>query len=66
LLEVDPKTLRRWLQRQQIPAPIPGIVNGRLCKCWTARDLAVIREFKKSGYWGKGIDRKTGKKAKKI
>jgi len=64
LLEVDPKTLRRWVQKKQIPAPIPGIVKGRLSKCWTEKDLTAIKEYKKSGYWGKGIDRKTGKKAK--
>ena len=64
-LEVDPKTLRRWVQKKQIPTPIPGIVNGRLSKCWTENDLAAIKEYKNSGYWGKGIDRKTGKKAKK-
>jgi DNA-binding transcriptional MerR regulator len=65
LLEVDPKTLRRWVQKKQIPTPSPGIVNGRLSKCWTEKDLTAIREYKESGYWGKGIDRKTGKKAKK-
>jgi hypothetical protein len=26
--------------------------------------LAAIREHKKSGFWGKGINRRTGKKAK--
>jgi DNA-binding transcriptional MerR regulator len=65
LLAVDPKTLRRWVRKRQIPTPIPGIVKGRLSKCWTEKDLAAIKEYKKSGYWGKGIDRKTGKKAKK-
>jgi DNA-binding transcriptional MerR regulator len=65
LLAVDPKTLRRWVQRKQIPTPTPGIVNGRLAKCWTERDFVAIKEFRKSGYWGKGINRKTGKKAKK-
>jgi DNA-binding transcriptional MerR regulator len=65
LLEIDPTTLRRWVRKKQIPAPVPGIVNGRLSKCWTEKDVAAIKEHKKSGYWGKGIDRKTGKKAKK-
>ncbi len=32
--------------------------------CWKDSDVVKIREYKKSGYWGKGINRKTGKKAK--
>ena len=65
MLETDPKTLRRWVRKKLIPAPVPGIVNGRLSKCWTDKDLAAIKEYKAVGYWGKGINRKTGKKAKK-
>ena len=64
LLGVDPTTLRRWIRKKQIPVPTPGIVNGRLSKCWTEKELAKIRVYKNLGYWGKGIDRRTGKKAK--
>jgi predicted site-specific integrase-resolvase len=64
LLGVDPTTLRRWIRKKQIPIPVPGIVNGRLAKCWKENELAQITEYKDSQYWGKGIDRKTGKKAK--
>jgi hypothetical protein len=64
-LEIDPTTLRRWIRKKLVPAPVPGIVNGRLAKYWTDKDLAAIKAYKNSGYWGKGIDRKTGKKAKK-
>lgn len=66
LLEIDRTTLRRWIRKKKIPAPIPGIVEGRLSKCWTEYEMAKIREHKAAGYWGKGIDRKTGKKAKRI
>lgn len=65
LLEIDRTTLRRWLRKKKIPAPTPGIVKGRLSKCWTEDELAKIREHKAVGYWGKGIDRKTGKRAKR-
>jgi excisionase family DNA binding protein len=63
-LEVDRTTLRRWIRKKQIPAPTPGIVDSRLSKFWTEKELTKIREHKASGYWGKGIDRKRGKKAK--
>jgi excisionase family DNA binding protein len=65
LLEIDRTTLRRWIRKKQIPAPTPGIVEGRLSKCWTEDEIAIIRGHKAAGYWGKGIDRKTGKKAKR-
>ena len=64
LLVVDITTLRRWIRKKQIPIPSPGIVNGRLAKYWKEDELAQIREHKESGYWGKGIDRRTGRKAK--
>lgn len=63
-LGIDRKTLRRWIREGQVPRPIPGIVNGRLAKIWTESGMAKIREYKVKGYWGKGIDRKTGKRAK--
>jgi hypothetical protein len=40
-------------------------VDGQLRKSWSAAELAEIHEYKKANYWGKGIDRRTGKKAKK-
>jgi excisionase family DNA binding protein len=64
VLEVDRTTLRRWIRKRQIPAPTPGIVDGRLLKFWTEKEMAKIRQYKVAGYWGKGIDRRTGKKAK--
>jgi excisionase family DNA binding protein len=65
LLEIDRTTLRRWIRNRKIPVPIPGIVEGRLSKCWSEDELAKIKEHKTAGYWGKGINRKTGKKAKR-
>jgi hypothetical protein len=63
-LGIDPKTLRRWIRKKVIPGPKPGIVEGRLSMCWRESDIAKIAEYKNAGYWGKGINRKTGKKAK--
>ena len=65
ILKLDRTTLRRWVREKQIPSPTPGIVGGRLLKFWTQEELAKIQEHKTTGYWGKGIDRRTGKKAKK-
>ena len=64
VLEVDRTTLRRWIKKKLIPVPTPGIVNGRLSKVWPEEDMAKIKEHIRKGYWGRGIDRRTGKKAK--
>jgi len=65
VLEVDRTTLRRWIRKKLIPAPTPGIVRGRLSKVWTEGEMAEIRQHIANGFWGKGVDRRTGKKAKK-
>jgi len=62
---VDRRTLHRWIAKKQIPIPKVEIVEGQLRKSWTAAEVAQIKEHKKTAYWGKGIDRRTGNKAKK-
>lgn len=66
LLGVDRKTLRRWVRKKKVAAPTPEIVGGRLSKCWTEADVARIRKYKIAEYWGKGINRKTGTRAKRV
>jgi DNA-binding transcriptional MerR regulator len=62
---VDRRTLHRWIAKSQIPRPKAEIVDGQLRKSWTDEEVTTIKEYKKTAYWGKGIDRRTGKKAKK-
>jgi excisionase family DNA binding protein len=65
LLGIDRKTLYRWIRNRLIPVPKPGVVHGRLARVWTTEELAAIKKHMTESYWGKGIDRRTGKKAKK-
>jgi excisionase family DNA binding protein len=65
ILGVDRKTLRRWVTKKLIPIPLLGISEGRPAKVWKEDDLVLIRNYMRESYWGKGIDRRTGKKAKK-
>jgi excisionase family DNA binding protein len=65
VLKVDRTTLRRWIRKKQIPVPTPGIVRGRLSKVWTEEEMGDIRQHIANGFWGKGINRRTGKRAKK-
>jgi excisionase family DNA binding protein len=64
LLGVDRTTLRRWVRQKLVPAPTPGMVNGILSKVWNESDIEQLRKHKRASYWGKGLDRRTGKKAK--
>jgi excisionase family DNA binding protein len=64
ILGVDRRTLQRWVSRRRIPAPTAGIVNGRLVKFWTEPEMGLLRENKITHYAGKGLNRRTGKKAK--
>jgi excisionase family DNA binding protein len=65
VLKIDRTTLRRWVSEKHIPPPTPGIVEGRLSKFWTEEELTKITAHKAARFWGMGINRKTGKKAKK-
>jgi len=65
ITRVDRRTLHRWIAKKQIPNPKIEIVNGQLSKSWTVEQVSQIRRYKEAAYWGKGIDRRTGKKAKK-
>jgi excisionase family DNA binding protein len=64
VLGVDRRTLQRWVREKRIPAPTAGVVRGVLLKFWTEKDMTTVREYKAARYWGKGIDRRTGRKAK--
>jgi excisionase family DNA binding protein len=64
ILEVDRRTLQRWVNEKVIPVPTAGIVNGRLVKFWAEAEMAALRDHKKNHYNGKGLDRRTGRKAK--
>jgi excisionase family DNA binding protein len=64
VLEVDRRTLQRWVHKKKIPAPTARIVNGRFEKSWTEEEMEQVRAYKLAHYYGKGMDRRTGKKAK--
>jgi hypothetical protein len=39
-------------------------VDGFLSKYWTEEEMAKLREYRDATYWGKGLNRRTGKRAK--
>jgi len=63
-VEVNRGTLQRWVRAGFISAPKAEIVDGKLVKCWSEREIAKIREFKMESYRGKGMDRRKGSRAK--
>jgi hypothetical protein len=40
------------------------MVNGVLSKVWSESEMDQLRKHKATTYWGKGLDRRTGKKTK--
>jgi excisionase family DNA binding protein len=64
ILGIDRKTLYRWIRNRSISTPKPGVVDDRLARVWTTGELAAVKKHMTESDWGKGIDRRTGKKAK--
>jgi excisionase family DNA binding protein len=64
VLEIDRRTLQRWVNKKKIPAPKARIVEGRLEKSWTEEQMGHLKEYYDAHYAGKGLDRRTGKQAK--
>jgi hypothetical protein len=65
LLDVDRATVYRWLRKKLVPALIEEVVAGVRVTYWTEKELAKVTAYKAAHYYGKGVDRRTGKKAKK-
>jgi excisionase family DNA binding protein len=63
-LGVRRTTLYRWIKDKQVPAPAEERISGIRFRFWTEAEMSKLREFKAKSYWGKGVDRRTGKKAK--
>jgi excisionase family DNA binding protein len=63
-VEVNRGTLQRWVRAGFIPAPKAEIIDGKLVKCWTEKEIAKIKEFKTESYRGKGMNRRKGSRAK--
>jgi len=63
-LGIQRNTLYSWIRGRQIPAPKEVFVSGIRLRVWTEKQMNKLREYKASSYWGKGVDRRTGKKAK--
>jgi hypothetical protein len=65
ILGIGTDTLHRWLKRKKIVTPELQLIGGVKVRLWSDAQLLAARKYKAEHYWGKGIDRRTGKKAKK-
>jgi DNA-binding transcriptional MerR regulator len=65
ILGINRATLHRWIQDKVIPSPSTKIISGIRCRLWTETEMVKLKEYKAASYWGKGIDRRTSKTAKK-
>jgi transposase-like protein len=64
LLDVDRATVYRWVRKKLVPALIEEVIAGVRVTYWTETEFAKVIEYKAAHYYGKGVDRRTGKKAK--
>ena len=65
-LGITRNTLYKWIREEVISDPKESFASGIRLRVWNEKQMAKIQEYKKNNYWGKGIDRRTGKKAKKV
>lgn len=64
LVGVNKATVYRWIQRKVVPPPLAEVIAGVQITYWTDAELTKLRDYKREHYRGRGIDRRTGKKAK--
>jgi excisionase family DNA binding protein len=56
-LNVQRKTLYKWIQSGYVPSPKPGAVAGSQREFWTEAEMDKVREYKKRHYWNRGKKR---------
>jgi predicted DNA-binding transcriptional regulator AlpA len=61
---INKATVYRWIQRKVVPSPLTEVIAGVEISYWTDAELGKLRDYKKQNYRGKGLNRRTGKKAK--
>ena len=65
ILGLDRRTLQRWAKEGNAPATRTQVVAGRRITYWTEADLKELKNYMAEHYWGKGLNRRTGEKARK-
>jgi excisionase family DNA binding protein len=64
VLGVGRVTLHRWIREKQVPAPKTKVIAGVRVRFWTEIDMAKLRHYKATRYWGKGSRRNKGKRSR--
>lgn len=54
LLDITSDTLHRWIRENKIVAPAMQELGPFRVRLWTEADVARVRAYKVSHYWGKG------------
>jgi excisionase family DNA binding protein len=62
-LGVDRNTLYKWIREKEIPTPKVQFVSGIRLRVWTETQMAELRAYKTSAYWGKGKSRNRKRRA---
>jgi predicted DNA-binding transcriptional regulator AlpA len=54
LVGVSRASIYRWIERKLVPAPLAEVIAGTTVTYWTDKEIAVVRQYKASHYWGRG------------
>ena len=62
IVDVSWNTISRWIREKKFPVPPVKLVGRVRIRLWTDADIAVVREYKKNYYRGKGSQKKRKKR----
>ena len=64
MLGIGWSTLYRWIVNGKVEAPPVQSLDGFEIRLWSEEDIAKVRQYKATHYWGKG-GRRIGKRYRK-
>jgi len=64
LVGVSRTSAYRWIQQKVVPPPLTEIIAGVTVTYWTDKEVADLRAYKASRYWGRGKRKDRRRKVK--
>jgi predicted DNA-binding transcriptional regulator AlpA len=64
LIGISRTSAYRWIQQKVVPPPSIEIIAGVTVTYWTDKEVADLREYRASRYWGRGKRQERRRKVK--
>lgn len=65
-LGIQRRTLYKWIREKHVPAPSTRVIAGTRLRFWTEKDMAKLRQYKATRFWGRGKSRKNKKSSEVV